>query len=531
VTIIPLRPRSTAVPASTTHFKQMCTWITTHRVSILVLIPLMAVVVASSLWNFQGYGAPSSDDEGTYWSQAWSLYAQGQLSHYTYWYDHPPFGWMQISAYGWLTRGFDRGDIGVMVAREVMAIANIASGLLLFVLMRRLRFNRIAATAAVLLFVLSPLAIQYHRLVYLDNLEVTWLLLAMVCAVSPKRTIGSAVGAALCLVAATLSKETALTLVPVVFMLIWQSRTKGERSWSLVMFTGIYSMTLMLYPLYAALKGELLAGSGHVSIESAVRWQLFERAGTGSVLDTHSVTFSQLEEWLRYDMWMPVTALLFVPVCLVLRRMRPFAVGYALQVVLLAREGYTPQPYIVALLPFAAILVAGGSAELFRILKSTDIRRAPAGVQRRLRTATVLACSAVLLTTLMSFGNKAVPQWTGKLTTVATADFTVEYRETLTWVLDNVPKDARIVSDNDFWYDLRQHGYTNVDWFFKVDLDPAVKAHYPNGWKDVDYFVSRRFAEHQLREQPTTWDALQHGKQIFTCGNDMLEYDVYKIGT
>lgn len=528
MTVTPIRPLS-APAVSTPRSERLHTWLKTHKVSILVLIPLMAIVAATSFVNFHGYGPMSNDDEGTYLSQAWAIYARGDLGHYTYWYDHPPLGWIQISGWAWLTQGFHRGEVGVLMAREVMAIANIVSGLLLYVLMRRLRFHRVFAVVAVLLFALSPVAVLYHRQVYLDNLEVMWLLAAMVFAVTPKRTIGSAITAGLCLAAATMSKETAGILLPIVFMLIWQNRPKGDRSWSLGMFVGTYFLTSSLYLLYATLKGELLAGPSHVSIEYAMRWQLLERAGTGDVLDEHSVARALVSEWLGYDSWLPWAALALVPIGLMFRRLRPFAIAYGLQVALLLREGYIPQAYVIVLLPFAAVLVTGCIAELFQAIRERKVRDAPPGVKRAGRFAVALACSVALLGTFVSFGYVAIPQWGDKLTMQATSNRTADYEQTLAWTLKNVPKDARIVCDDNFWYDLQKHGYTNIDWLYKVDLDPAVKKHYPNGWKDVDYYVSIRFSDQLLQGQPTVYQATQHGKLVFHRGDESLKYDVYEV--
>jgi hypothetical protein len=46
-------------------------------------------------------GSPQRvDDEGTYVAQAYAVSRLGDLSHYTYWYDHPPLGWIQIAVWG-----------------------------------------------------------------------------------------------------------------------------------------------------------------------------------------------------------------------------------------------------------------------------------------------------------------------------------------------------------------------------------------------------------------------------------------------
>ncbi len=48
------------------------------------------------------------DDEGTYTAQAWAITHLGELTHYTYWYDHPRTGWIQIAGYTSLTGAFAR---------------------------------------------------------------------------------------------------------------------------------------------------------------------------------------------------------------------------------------------------------------------------------------------------------------------------------------------------------------------------------------------------------------------------------------
>ncbi len=52
----------------------------------------MAVVNAIGLYT----GPIRFDDEGTYVSQALAV-LDGSLAPYTYWYDHPPLGWILLS--------------------------------------------------------------------------------------------------------------------------------------------------------------------------------------------------------------------------------------------------------------------------------------------------------------------------------------------------------------------------------------------------------------------------------------------------
>jgi len=41
-----------------------------------------------------------TDAEGTLVADAWAI-QHGTLAHYTYIYDHPPLGWIQMAAWTW----------------------------------------------------------------------------------------------------------------------------------------------------------------------------------------------------------------------------------------------------------------------------------------------------------------------------------------------------------------------------------------------------------------------------------------------
>lgn len=190
----------------------------------LILVACLLMVVGFvHAWNMSGYPGFITDDEGTYTAQAWAVLNRGALAHYAYTYDHPPLGWILIAGYAWLTDAFDRVTPSVLVGREAMLLVNLVSCALLYVLARRLRLHRVAAGGAVLLFGLSPLAVHFHRMVFLDNLSVMWALAAFVLAAAPRRGRTAAGGCAACFAAAVLSKETALLLLPAVIWLLVQN--------------------------------------------------------------------------------------------------------------------------------------------------------------------------------------------------------------------------------------------------------------------------------------------------------------------
>jgi 4-amino-4-deoxy-L-arabinose transferase-like glycosyltransferase len=151
----------------------------------LLAVGLGTVVTAI---NFDRYPT-SFDDEGTYVAQAWALQHLGHLAHYTYWYDHPPVGWIQLAGWTSLTGAFDRAISGVAAGRELMIIIHAISCVLIWLICRELRANVVWSSLAVLLYSFSPLAIYFHRMVLLDNFSAVWLLLTLLMLVRRKRTL------------------------------------------------------------------------------------------------------------------------------------------------------------------------------------------------------------------------------------------------------------------------------------------------------------------------------------------------------
>src|ERR1700722_10639206 len=145
-----------------------------HKVSAGVLAGLLVIVGLATAWNLEGWPGRVDDDEGTYVAQAWAIVYEHTLTHYSYWYDHPPLGWIQIAAFAWITDGFNRVAAAVFVGREFMWCLTLAGCVLLYVLCRRLRLRRATAAVAVLLFGLSPIAQYFHRMGSLDNIETLW---------------------------------------------------------------------------------------------------------------------------------------------------------------------------------------------------------------------------------------------------------------------------------------------------------------------------------------------------------------------
>jgi Dolichyl-phosphate-mannose-protein mannosyltransferase len=324
-------------------------------------IPLLGILLAltATLRLVNLTGSPARlDDEGTYMAQAYAVTEWGELAHYTYWYDHPPAGWLQLALWTAIS-GPDFGGSSVAAGRYLMATVAVVTAALLWAIARRIDMSRWAAAAAVTIFALSPLAISLSRTVYLDNLAVAWVLGALVLLCSPRYRLSAMFGAATCFGIAVLTKETMLLLLPMFAWLVWTRTAAATRRYALAVFVAVFGVVVSTYLLMAVLRNELFPGPGHVSLWDGIGFQLWDRISGGTLDDPYSLKRHTVDEWLKLDPALPILAVPIALAALFVERLRPFAIGLAILVAVVFRPGYLPVPFILAALPLAALLAAG----------------------------------------------------------------------------------------------------------------------------------------------------------------------------
>jgi hypothetical protein len=332
------------------------------------------------------------------------------------------------------------------------------------------------------------------------------------------------------------------------------------------------TLLLALYPTYALIKNELLQGSNHVSLEWAVRWQLFKREGSGSIFDPHSTAHAVTSSWLAVDPWLPKIALALLLPGLVFRRTRAVALAFAIQVFELLRNGYLPYPFVVAMIPFAALTVAGvldsawqsarvrlpdriAAARVVAWLHADrPTRRSPLGAgwleRRRSQRPGELAGAigvfvrlAVVAAVLAGTAVVSGP-WRYGLHDLWHNDRDAGPAAALAWVRTNVDPAQRVVVDDAFWVDLVRHGYDRhrVIWFTKLDVDPGVRLPSTPQWKSIDYVVldhHDQLSVHlssdgtpspvTVRQFATLGGALQHARIVATFGTGLDEVTVWRV--
>jgi hypothetical protein len=488
----------------------------THRVSLVALTATLAVVAVVQAIGMD-HAPQRVDDEGTYVAQAWAVQHWRTLAHYTYWYDHPPLGWLLLAVWTTVTGAFSRAATAVSAGREFTLVVQVISAGLLYGLARRLGLRRPAAIAGVLLFSLSPLALSFHRAVYLDNLATPFLLAAFVLILSPGRRLAAHAGAGLCFAAAVLAKETSLLLLPALLWQYWQVNDQRNRRYSLAVAASLFLLVVAVYPLAALLRGELLPGPEHVSLVDAVRFQLADRASGGSALDPNSVNRHTIDLWLGMDPWLLAGAVVLTPAGLWIRRLRPVTVAFAILAAMTLRPGYLPIPLVIGMLPFASLVIAG--------VADSAVSRA-AGTPRSRR-----AVGAALLAGVLAVALLAVPRWYQRDRDLMTVDHDAPFRQAEAWINGHVPHRGRLLVDDSLWVDLVQDGYPpgQVVWFYKLDTDRDVRARYPRGWRDFDYVVSAATLRAFPDRLPQVAEAVRHSRPVASFGHGADRVEIRKI--
>lgn len=441
------------------------------------------------------YRSPARiDDEGTYTAYAWAVQNLHELSHYTFWYAHPPLGQLQMAAWNIVTDAFARLPDAVATGRELSFVYKLVAVVLVYVLARRLGYLRTTATIAVLLFSLSPLAVYFQRTALLDNLVTPWLLGAFVLATSPRRSISAAAGAAVCFAAAVLTKETALLFLPALLLVFWQHSDRRNRRFTMTMLMGVMVLIGMSYPLYALIKNELFTGPGHVSLQWAITWQLSGRPGSGSVFDPASTAHSVVHSWIVLDPVSCAVAVACVVPGLLFRRTRAVALALAIQLGSLLRNGYLPYPFVVAMIPFAALTVAGVLDVLLRTGRfspTRPLRLAPHLVAHCVRHPFRMLVAVTTLAAIVVGAATAWGPWRFGLDDLWHRDRDAGKAAAVTFVRSTASPDDVLVVDDAFWVDLVRDGHPRdkVIWFTKLDVDPGVRLHGPESWRGIDYVL------------------------------------------
>ena len=466
--------------------------------------PYALILTGAAILAFRNVAnAPAfQNDEGVYTYQARAIF-DGALAPYSYWYDHPPLGWIQLAAFGWIPKLFALGDNAVGSMRYVVSSYLVLNAVLIYALARRVGVRQIFALMCSALFVLSPLSLELGRQVLLDNTAMPWILAAFLLVLSPSRNLLAHVGAGTFFAIGVLSKETMAIYGPVLLYLLWRNCHRQTRAFSLLGFLAVGGLIISFYPLMALLKGELLPRQGRSTLWDALLFQFVERRGSGYLWQVGSARNELIHGWVFFDGYLLFGGVAAAVLLVLVARTRwiTFVVGSFL-LPLVASQGYLPAMYIVAGLPFLALAVGTAADQLWSLLTVWSGRwQRPV----HLVTAALLAVGLYAVT---------MPSWQQHNTETLTQPKNTEWVQSVGWLTGHLSRQEVIVVPPSMWQDLRDAGWAN-EWSViateKVDLDPkAFNRAHPGGWQELDYVVVNR----QVRADVTYLGLTQLGRAI-----------------
>lgn len=462
-------------------------------------LPILIVAMTLLTHGVNLWGYPSFEgDEGTYTSQAWWLVRFGQLAPYTYWYDHPPFGWLQIGLWQILTGGPFTFGFSLFSTRILMVLIAAATNLLIFLLTRSLTKSKNLAFLASVFFAFSPLCIFFHRRVLLDNLLTFWLLLSL-CLLWGKRTLSRFWASGLAFGMAFLSKETAIVFLPVMVYAVWKRTRVENRKFCLLAWLTSALFLISLFPLLAVLKNEFfpagwLSQREHVSLLETLVFQA-KRGTSAKPWQEGSLFQTALAGWNKIDFLGMYWGLFSILINLFLAgkslSSRVFSLLSFSYLLFLARGGLVLDFYIVPLLALFAVNLA-------LALKALESACSLPRHFTRLKTAVPIVLALLLISQHPQlFREKA----------------TASQLEAVSFVQETLPQNAFIAVDDFALVDFRLEGrFSNAEWFSKVENDPKIREKLDDNWEELDYILLshemlRNLAEGNL---PFLEDAYNH---------------------
>ncbi|NDJ59586.1 MAG: phospholipid carrier-dependent glycosyltransferase [Chloroflexi bacterium] len=487
-----------------------------NRISLFLIITLVVVAVvvqAQNMFQFPYF----QDLEGTNLSNAWALIETGELSPYTYVYEEPPVGSFIISLWVAVTGGFNAFGFSLYSGRVLMLLAHLVTTALIFGITRKISKNDIAAALATLIFIFSPLSSSLQRLVLLDNLMVTFLLLSFYMVLGEHRRLGHYLASAILLGMAVLTKGSAIGFIPAFIIINRMVADERHRRFVAAQWITVVVFLISLYPMYAQMNLELfpqgtaLGGDfPHVSLLERITDRGLDNGAflnIGSGFDT------------SFNLWVDISTSNTADPLLVYA-----GIISGLFLVVLSIDSKQHRALLVMLVMFGLILLFGGQIFSTDIIMGLPLLAISIGVV----VGAFIRLLAGNMKGIFRFALGTV------LIAVVAYPFAIFYMErtdahdlnqvagqieAIDWIVNTVPEDAVIVTDNFAFVELRDT-HPNTQHYWRVDTDPEIQYNLlDDDYCNVDYMIltPQVFADINAY-------GLDLNQRIFNNSERLLEY-------
>ena len=477
-----------------------------------VILFVVALTGAGFLHGYNSFYYPYFEsDEGTYMSQAYAVKEYGELSLYTYWYDHPPFGWITIAAWIELLQG-DWNFFGnsLNTGRVLMFLLHLTQVSLIFFIVQRVTRSPYLAFLAIALYTVPPLATYFQRRILLDNLMTTWILLSVAILFIQQVRLRHVAMSGAFFGLALVTKITSVMFAPAILYLLATAKWSIHRGFRIASWMMVSGAIFSLWFLYAAINTELFPSptGDRVSLFGSILYQA-SRGTDVPFWHPDSSFVDNIINWMILD----ETYVFIVGIGLIVafllavfsRKYRFFGLASVLYFLFLIRGGVVIGFYILPLLPFIVMSLVFGLERVLSWLSK--------------RWKKVPVSGLVLVAILAGYAYHYQPQVMKYLT----VDETSNQVEALRWVKRELPEDSRIIVDIYGLTELLDPGFenersfTNAEWYFKVSMDPAIRFDkYQNDWRNFDYVLVSHEMIYQssLHQLPVVYDAIRNSEPV-----------------
>jgi endoglucanase len=481
---------------------------------------IAAAFTGVNIFHFPHY----ESDEGTYMGSAWAMIKQGKLSYYTYNYDHPPLGWAIIGVWTMLMGGFTAFGAAVNAGRLLMLLTTVGSAVLLYLLVRRATGKTSPGVLAGVLYAVSPLGLDLHRQVWLDNLATFFLLASLYAILRSRGSLSWVVLSAVLFGLAFWTKETSFVFVPGMVYLAYALSARVQRRFSVALWAGVAFTSMSTFVLLSLLKDEFLpsgvlwsSDEPHVSLIQTYLWQV----GRGTINGNIETFFSQ---WIGADPIVIAGGLFTAGLGIFLGRWDPFLRGVSVLAVtylaFLARGGVVLYYYVIPLIALLALVIGlsigriGHNLSLWRPVRWSF---GPA----------VLACTLLV-------GQRAFHVDTPSFT----ANQTAAQNDATAWMIANLPSNSVVLMDSYGWVNMRDprvthgHPFNNAHYYWPGVSDPSVLFGVLNDdWRNVDYLaVSSSLQADLARENlPVVPQAIDNADEVHRFTSDQWSVAILRV--
>jgi hypothetical protein len=200
---------------------------------------------------------------------------------------------------------------------------------------------------------------------------------------------------------------------------------------------------------------------------------------------------------------------------------------------MMCRNGYMPQPYVIAMLPFAAMVIAGVTDQFVRKCARREHPNQTGlhiGASQSFLEPMKRVGQFVVSLSIMASLIAVAPAWGRGIDRAMAEDQSQPPRQALEYILANVQPGALLLVDDNLWTDLVRNGFNpNPIWFYKLDLDPAIRGDSKRRWRDIDYVVLGNLPPSTLRTLPLVTSAIEHSDLVMSFGSGDIEITIRRV--